>query len=322
MEMRDIINKMVKEEIDRARPRYRYAKVDSIDHIARTAGVIFTGETNPVQVNMGFVQPSFVGQTVRIEGIGTDKFITDVMGQASWGNFADLFVDRIRVRSTADASEDPANVGEPFIIGDENGVHVVLDNNELMAFTSNGVMTSYAFNTGATVPAGSITSTGSVVNKKYTDDTVNAQTINRPMLLLQKTTAQDSPTSTDTLLTWNNEILDTDTMWTSGADITIKTAGVYLFVFHSQFGQIGNGTNGTNTERTSFIVKNRTDNASGLSMSSHIGNVGTMGHSVMAVSRMAVNDKIRAGVWHASGGTIPHSSAGRPSHFLAEWMAP
>lgn len=80
IEMRDIVRKLVSEELEKQRPRYRYATVDSIDRVNRKCGVILNGETGVVQVNMGAVQPATTGQKVRVEGIGTDKFIADVFG--------------------------------------------------------------------------------------------------------------------------------------------------------------------------------------------------------------------------------------------------
>lgn len=85
MQMRDIINKMVSEEIEKQRPRYRYATVQSFDRQGRKAMVVFNGESGAVQVNMGSIQPMTTGQTVRVEGIGTDKFISDVIGEAYGG---------------------------------------------------------------------------------------------------------------------------------------------------------------------------------------------------------------------------------------------
>lgn len=90
MAMRDIMNSLVQEAIDTQRPRYRYATVVSVDN--RTTGkcsVTYIGEQSVVQVSMPGPQPVSVGQVVRIEGIGTDKFITAVIGQ-EWSQFQDV----------------------------------------------------------------------------------------------------------------------------------------------------------------------------------------------------------------------------------------
>lgn len=37
--------------------------------------------------------------------------------------------------------------------------------------------------------------------------------------------------ASNTAITWQSEAWDTDTMWSSGTDVTIKTAGIYLMSF-------------------------------------------------------------------------------------------
>jgi len=80
LEMRDIVNSLVKEAIDQQRPKYRYATVVSIDDANSKCTITYNGETSQVIVNMGTIRPTAAGQIVRVEGIGTDKFITDVVG--------------------------------------------------------------------------------------------------------------------------------------------------------------------------------------------------------------------------------------------------
>lgn len=80
LELRDIIRELVEEEIDKQRPRYRYAVVSTIDRPNRKCDVVYTGDVDPVTVSMGSLQPATTGQRVRIEGIGTDKYIADVIG--------------------------------------------------------------------------------------------------------------------------------------------------------------------------------------------------------------------------------------------------
>lgn len=81
LDMRDIIKRMVADELQRQRPRYRYGIVSSVSLATLKANVVYTGETLPVTVNTGsnaFVMP---GDVVRIEGVGSDKFIADVIGR-------------------------------------------------------------------------------------------------------------------------------------------------------------------------------------------------------------------------------------------------
>lgn len=84
-QFRDLIKKVVAETLESERPKYKYATVTDIDRPLRKATIIFNGETSPVIVNMGSIQPRKVGQIVRVEGIGTDKFISDVVGPAYGG---------------------------------------------------------------------------------------------------------------------------------------------------------------------------------------------------------------------------------------------
>lgn len=79
--MRDVIERLVRVEIERQRPPYSYATVESIDRTRRRATVIFPGETVGVTVAMGAVQPKAVGQIVRVDGRLGDRFIADVMGE-------------------------------------------------------------------------------------------------------------------------------------------------------------------------------------------------------------------------------------------------
>lgn len=80
LEFRDVLKEIVKAEMESQRPRYQYATVTAIDRPARRCSVEFTGEAVSVSVSMGAVQPSDVGQIVRIDGIAGDRFVADVLG--------------------------------------------------------------------------------------------------------------------------------------------------------------------------------------------------------------------------------------------------
>lgn len=82
LKMRDAIKRMVRVAIDEMRPSYRYGVVDSIDRPTRKCGVIINGDTAPVIINMGSIQPREVGQTVRVDGKLGDRYVTDVLGPA------------------------------------------------------------------------------------------------------------------------------------------------------------------------------------------------------------------------------------------------
>jgi hypothetical protein len=173
LDLRDTLKRMIREYVDLERPRPRYATVESFDRAARKCAVVYTGETGSVQVNMGSLQPSAVGQKVRIEGIGTDKYVADVIGEPY---MAQLDVDRIRIRSTADVDPAGADATDPFILGDPNGVHLALDNNELVAFSGPGVPQRIALNSGAYIPDDQIPETTlSVPNLNWVINRINAQ---------------------------------------------------------------------------------------------------------------------------------------------------
>lgn len=79
IEMREVVAELVKTELQKQRPRYRYATVDSITPAAFKAYVTFNGEDVSVLVNTGAFNFVLPGDTVRIEGIGVDKYIAGVV---------------------------------------------------------------------------------------------------------------------------------------------------------------------------------------------------------------------------------------------------
>lgn len=82
LEMRDVIQTLVRSEIDAQRPSIQYATVTAIDRPKRRCSVQLPGATTSFSVSMGSVQPSYVGQTVRLDGLLGDRFVSDVMGPA------------------------------------------------------------------------------------------------------------------------------------------------------------------------------------------------------------------------------------------------
>jgi hypothetical protein len=88
--LRDIINGLIADAMQEQRPKPRYATVISIDNRATGKCTIqYNGESGYVQVNMPGPQPTSAGQQVRVEGIGTDKYITAVIGQ-EWMQLQDV----------------------------------------------------------------------------------------------------------------------------------------------------------------------------------------------------------------------------------------
>jgi len=78
MQMRDTIEKLVTNTIDKLRPAYRYVVVQTVDPASAKATVVMTGDTNAVTVSYGRTTP-YVGCVVRVNGMGTDRYIEDVM---------------------------------------------------------------------------------------------------------------------------------------------------------------------------------------------------------------------------------------------------
>lgn len=174
MELRDTLKRMIREFVDAERPRYRYAQVESIDRVARTCAVVYNGETGSVQVNMGALQPSKIGQYVRIEGIGTDKFIADVIGDPY---FTELAVDRLRVKAATDVDPAGSDATDPVIIGNETGAHLAVDSDEIVAYSSPGVVTRVGLNSGAYIPDDQVTNFNfSVPNLKWVIDRIASST--------------------------------------------------------------------------------------------------------------------------------------------------
>jgi hypothetical protein len=80
LEFRAELARLVREEVDKQRPRHQVAEVVSIDRVLRRCVVEFPGDTTTATVSMGSIQPASVGQLVRIEGVAGDRYIADVMG--------------------------------------------------------------------------------------------------------------------------------------------------------------------------------------------------------------------------------------------------
>lgn len=80
MEMRDIINEMVRISLDSNRPAPTYARVYTIDGGARTCMVVINGDTVAVKATCGSIIPSAVDQIVRLEGPPGARYIADVLG--------------------------------------------------------------------------------------------------------------------------------------------------------------------------------------------------------------------------------------------------
>lgn len=82
LEFKETLTRLVTEEVERQRPRYRMATVVSFDRVLRKCTVNFPGDTTNEVVNMGSIQPKTAGQIVRVAGMSGDRYIDDVLGDA------------------------------------------------------------------------------------------------------------------------------------------------------------------------------------------------------------------------------------------------
>jgi hypothetical protein len=91
-QMRDVIQKMVRVELDRTRPPYNYASVTKIDRRNNLVRVVFPGDLeNEIEMPLTAVVPAAVGQKVRVDGVLGDRFIVDVIGPQADGWPGDVF---------------------------------------------------------------------------------------------------------------------------------------------------------------------------------------------------------------------------------------
>lgn len=80
--VRDLVQGLVRKELEAQRPSYAYGMVEAIDSARRKATVRFPGENTTVEVNLGSVHPQAPGQIVRVDGRRGDRFVADVLGSA------------------------------------------------------------------------------------------------------------------------------------------------------------------------------------------------------------------------------------------------
>lgn len=113
-DMVNIIRKVAAEQIEKLRPQYRFATVDSIDRVNLKCDVIYVGETVPVTVSMGSIQPLNVGQTVRIAGMTGDRYIDDVLGEG-YGNTSGTVEPGFRISTSTTKPTTNTQDGYPLI---------------------------------------------------------------------------------------------------------------------------------------------------------------------------------------------------------------
>lgn len=80
VKFRDLLRKFIRAEVDRIRPKYRYATVVNPAVVDNKVEVQFPGETGTVMVVCPYDQPLSAGQVVRVEGLAGDRFIAAIGG--------------------------------------------------------------------------------------------------------------------------------------------------------------------------------------------------------------------------------------------------
>lgn len=78
---RDWVREIVKDEVDRQRPPYRYGVVVAVDAVNKKVDVDFEGAPSTVPVRYGSVAPS-AGDVVRVAGLRHDRYVDDVVNPA------------------------------------------------------------------------------------------------------------------------------------------------------------------------------------------------------------------------------------------------
>lgn len=79
LRLRDVMTSIATKVVNRLRPPYKYATVSSINRVAHTCDISYSGSAD-FTVNMGTIEPAAAGDRVRVNGQGTDRYIEDVVG--------------------------------------------------------------------------------------------------------------------------------------------------------------------------------------------------------------------------------------------------
>ena len=79
LRIRDTVVQLARVEIERSRPDYRYAVVISIDTARGRCTVRYQGDSSHIVVKMGTIQPTAVGDVVRVGGRRSDRHVTEVL---------------------------------------------------------------------------------------------------------------------------------------------------------------------------------------------------------------------------------------------------
>lgn len=162
--------------------------------------------------------------------------------------------------------------------------------------------------------------TGTTISKTTFGDVVKADLdflANPPACRVYHNAAQSIPNVTGTLLAFNSERYDTDTMHdtvTNNSRITIKTAGLYVVTLNFTW-----PTNGTGERRASIFLNGATQIA--FSSTSPAQITTDNGICLATIYKLAVNDYLTVQVYQSSGGALNVNSGSNYSpEFAATWV--
>jgi hypothetical protein len=122
-----------------------------------------------------------------------------------------------------------------------------------------------------------------------------------PMVKATKTTSQAITTGTDTLITFDTQVIDTDDMWSSGGEFTIQTTGVYAVTAQLTWAADATG------QRAGFISKNATAFGSGVMCQTILNNVGASAQTIfnlVTFDSFTAGDVIRLYAFHTKGSNL------------------
>lgn len=113
----------------------------------------------------------------------------------------------------------------------------------------------------------------------------------------ERTTDYNLASGTAQTVSWQNEYGDTDGMWSSGTNITINTAGVYIAIFQCWWNSNATG------RRQAIIQKNGSDSSPGQQALPTVNGSAIILQASLMTS-FAESDYITAVVRQTGGGTL------------------
>lgn len=176
---------------------------------------------------------------------------------------------------------------------------------------------------GVPVTAAGLNNLGSNINTLAllaTGRTTASAAAAKPALLVKQTSARSISNNTTTAIPWDTAALNTDTMWSSGATITVHTAGWYAITLQVTW------ASGATGMRTAMIFINGTAYPTNLAAEQDrtMATSGAIWVQAHLQERLAAGATITAGYYQSSGGSLStDASATNGGVWMsAMWKAP